>query len=539
MVYAKDATTHYNLGTVLQSLGCVEDAICSFDQAIHLSPKMQLAHSNRAACLQDLKRWSESLYSYNQAIECDPNLLSAYSNRGLVLMELGAHEDALQSLNQALGLVPADAEVENNLGLLYKRQHQLDQALIHYHNAISKNQAYVQAHSNLGNVYQKLNRLDQAVACHERAIVLDPQYFQAHCNLGTVHQQRSDLEQALLSYERAIELNPLHGEAHANKALLLLLMGRLQEGFKEYEWRWLSEENIRTQAQRTFDKPLWLGQSSLEGQCVLIHSEQGLGDTLQFCRYVEWVAQMGAKVIFEVQKPLLALMKSLRGVHHLVALGDPLPPFDWHCPLLSLPHALGTELQSIPWNGPYLQADAKKTALWQNRLGSRQRSRVGLVWSGGFRPNQPETWAVNARRNMTLQEMLVIVQPKLEFYSLQKGEPAQSELKKASAQGGLSKSIIDCVDELQDFSDTAALISQLDLIISVDTSTAHLAAAMGKEVWLLNRFDTCWRWLLDRDDSPWYPSLRLFRQSEAGDWSRVMDQVRLNLEHKWSMEQKN
>jgi hypothetical protein len=248
---------------------------------------------------------------------------------------------------------------------------------------------------------------------------------------------------------------------------------------------------------------------------------------------------MGAKVVFEVQKPLLELMKSLRGVHHLVAFGDPLPPFDWHCPLLSLPHALGTELQSIPWNGPYLQADAKKTALWQNRLGSRQRSRVGLVWSGGFRPNQPETWAVNARRNMSLQEMLVIVQPKLEFYSLQKGEPAQSELKKASAQGGLSKSIIDCVDELQDFSDTAALIAQLDLIISVDTSTAHLAAAMGKEVWLLNRFDTCWRWLLDRDDSPWYPSLRLFRQSEAGDWSRVMDQVRLNLEHKWSMEQKN
>jgi len=533
LLYAKDALTQYNFGSVLQRLNRPLDALCSFDQAIRLDPYMASAHSNRAACLQDLQRWPESLKSYNHAIELEPSIVSAHTNRGLVQMELGACDAALLSLNQALELSPLDAEVHNNIGLVYKRLYQLDKALIHYKKAILNNQEHVQAHSNLGNVYQKLNQLDEALNSHQRAIALEPHYFKAHCNLGTVLQQRSELDKALLSYERAIELNPKHGEAHANKALLLLLMGDLTEGFKEYEWRWQSEENIKNQALREFDQPLWLGQASLQGQTILIHCEQGLGDTLQFCRYIECVAQMGAKVIFEVQKPLLELMKQLSGVHQILAWGESLPSFDFHCPLLSLPHAFKTELNSIVWRGPYLKPDPLKIEYWKNRLGSIDKPRVGLVWSGGFRANLPETWAVNSRRNMDLEEMMVILNPSVEFYSLQKGEPAQSQLQQMNAQGGASLNIKDFVDEFDDFSDTAAFISQLDLIISVDTSTAHLAAAMGKEVWLLNRFDTCWRWLLGRDDSPWYPSLKIFRQTRAGEWAGVMDLVRKSLERKW------
>lgn len=535
-VYAKDALTHYNFATVLQRLNRSQDALLSFDQAIRLDPNMAMAHSNRAACLQDLQRWQESLKCYDLAIALDPSLVSAHTNRGLVQMELGACEAALLSLEQALELAPNDAEVENNIGLVYKRLYLLDQALIHYQRAILNDPEHVEAFSNLGNVYQKLNRLDEALASHQRAIVLEPHYFKAHCNLGTVLQQRSELDKALLSYDRAIELNPSQGEAHANKALLLLLMGNLREGFKEYEWRWFSEENIKNQALRTFAQPLWLGQTPLQGQSILIHCEQGLGDTLQFCRYIEWVAEMGARVIFEVQKPLFELMKQLTGVDQLVALGEPLPAFNWHCPLLSLPHALATELDSIPWRGPYLKPDPMKMKIWQTRLGPTQKPRVGLVWSGGFRANQPETWAVNERRNMDLKDMLAIVEPRFEFYSLQKGEPAQSQLQQMKAHTGNSIGIIDFVDEFKDFSDTAAFISQLDLIISVDTSTAHLAAAMGKEVWLLNRFDTCWRWLLERADSPWYPSLKVFRQSSAGDWAGVMDQVKNSLELQWRVQ---
>ena len=274
---------------------------------------------------------------------------------------------------------------------------------------------------------------------------------------------------------------------------------------------------------------MWLGDGTLAGKTILLHCEQGLGDSLQFCRYTTLVARLGARVVLEVPPALRNLFAALDGVAELVVLGDPLPHFDCHCPLMSLPLAFGTTLTTIPADAPYLRADAAKVLRWRQRLGERRRPRVGLVWSGGFRPDQPELWAVNSRRNVPLSMLASLAGLALDFYSLQKGQPAEAELARLTASGWDGPHIADVSAELGDFSDTAALIEALDLVVSVDTSTAHLTGALGKPVWILNRFDTCWRWLLDRTDSPWYPTARLYRQPTAGDWGAVLAQVRADL----------
>jgi hypothetical protein len=255
-----------------------------------------------------------------------------------------------------------------------------------------------------------------------------------------------------------------------------------------------------------------------------------LGDSIQFCRFVTQVAALGANVILEVPKALYRLFLSLNGVAHLVVQGDPLPPFDCVCPLLCLPLALKITLGEVRMTVPYLCPRAERVTYWREKLGARTRPRVGLVWSGGLRPDQPELKAVNERRNIPLTQLASLKHSGIEFYSLQKGQPAEGELAALRAARWDGPEILDHTQELADFEETAALIEQLDLVIAVDTSTAHLAGALGKPVWLLNRFDSCWRWLLERSDSPWYPSLRLYRQATRGDWEGVVRRVRTDLE---------
>jgi hypothetical protein len=261
----------------------------------------------------------------------------------------------------------------------------------------------------------------------------------------------------------------------------------------------------------------------------LLHSEQGLGDTLQFCRYVKLVASLGARVILEVPPSLVKLLATLDGTSEVVARGGVLPQFDCQCSLLSLPLALKTTLDRLPAQVPYLRCEAARSRYWETKLGERTRLRVGVVWSGGLRQNQPELRGVNGRRNVPLTKLVALRHPQIEFYTLQKGEPAESELADAIARNWDGPDLRDFTGGLHDFADTAALIEQLDLVISVDTSTAHLAAALGKPVWLLNRFDTCWRWMTDRCDSPWYPTLRLYRQGRPGDWDGVIKEVAIDL----------
>jgi hypothetical protein len=293
------------------------------------------------------------------------------------------------------------------------------------------------------------------------------------------------------------------------------LAGRFEEGWKEHEWRWKTKQ--MSGGVRDFSAPLWRGEA-IEDRVILLHAEQGFGDTLQFCRYVSLIAS-GARIVLEVQAPLVRLLSRLPGIREIVARGDRLPSFDLHCPLLSLPHAFGTTLDTIPRATPYLAADSAQAADWRERLAGLDGLLVGLVWAGGQRLGRP---GLAARRSIALNTLAPLGEVSgISFISLQKGEAAAEA---TNPPRGMA--LHNFIGDLHDFADTAALVDGLDLVISVDTAVAHLAGALGKPIWLLNRFDTDWRWLLDRDDSPWYPQLRQFRQPSPGDWNSVIYRVR-------------
>jgi len=518
-----------NRGIVLQRLKRDDEALVSFDCAIQINPNIPEIHNNRGNVLKSLKRYEDALKSFDKAIQLNPNYAEAFNNRGVVLKELKRIDETLLSYDRAISLQINYAEAYNNRGIVLSELKRIKEAVADYQQAITLNPNYPEAFNNLGIILKDKKLTEEALNSYSRAIDINPEYSEAFYNRGIILQEMNFLSEAVMNYEKAISINQDYANAHWNLSLTHLLKGNFKEGWSEYEWRWKSDEISMSSGKRNFNEPLWIGEESLRGKRILIYSEQGLGDTLQFCRYVEKVSALGAQVILEVPTALKELMKSLKGVTELVTFGEVLPLFDYQCPMMSLPLAFKTELDTIPANIPYLSCSEEKKTYWKIRLGEHCKLRVGLVWSGGFRPNQPEVWAVNNRRNIPLEKLRVLKNADIEFYSLQKGEPAESELRTLQEQCWDGPEVIDFTSELNDFTDTAGLIENLDLVISVDTSTAHLAGALGKPVWVLNRFDTCWRWLLERDDSPWYPSLKLYRQESIGNWDSVVDKVKTDL----------
>jgi len=376
----------------------------------------------------------------------------------------------------------------------------------------------VAAMTHLGIALCMEGKFAEGVEWYERALALDSNYRDALNNRGNALKALGRLEEALASYERVRAMRPDDPEIHNNIAMALLAVGRFDEGWVEYEWRWKTSQLAA--AHRVFAKPQWQGEEA-KGRTLLIHAEQGFGDTLQFCRYAPLAAERGWHVIMEVQPEVVSLIKSLKGIDKVIPLGAILPPFDRHCAMMSLPTAFKTEVETIPANVPYLFADENKTRAWHERLSKNPKDlKVGLVWTGNPRLFSLDLSSANLRRSLAPESLASFADLKnISFYSLQKGGF------KLSSDIGL----IDYMPECADFSDTAALIANLDLVVSVDTSVAHLAGALGKPVWLLNRFDTCWRWLRDRDDSPWYPNMRLFRQTSPGDWASVIERVKEEL----------
>jgi Flp pilus assembly protein TadD len=442
-------------------------------------------------------------------------------------LQQGKAQEAVDLYKKAIAIDPDHAETYSNIGAGLRQLGMYREALDAYDRAISLNPKSEIAHSNRGVICNDLGMFGEAHQAYSEAIKLNADYIEPYFNRGNLAVLRRDLLQAVQDFDRVIALSPRHYQARWNQALTLLLAGNLEEGWQAFESRWdipafCSEEK--------FSQPLWLGKEPLLNKTIFLHSEQGMGDTLQFCRYASMAKMIGAKkVILGVERPLKLVMQTLEGVDEVISRGDPLPNFDYHCPMMSLPLAFNTTLATIPARESYLTVDPVKQAYWENKLGPRLKLRVGLVWSGGFRPNQPEVWEINRRRNIALESLTALKMDGVDFISLQKGDTAEAELKKLTFEQWSGPNIADHINEIKDFSDTAALISNLDLLISVDTSTAHLAAALGKPVWLLNRYDTCWRWLLERSDSPWYPTMKIYRQPKIGDWASVISQVRSDL----------
>jgi tetratricopeptide (TPR) repeat protein len=524
-----NAPAHNNRGAALRELGLWDAALESFERAASLQSDYAEPLYNRGNVLKDTGRWQAAVASYDRAIALRPDYAEAYCNRGICLAELGQRAAALASYDQALALNAAFGAAHYNRGNVLCSLRRWDQALGSYDHAVMSRPEFAQAHANRAFALLELGRNDEALASCDRAIALEPDLLVAHSNRAGVLLAMHRVEEALASYDRAISIDAQSASTYVNRGMARLLSGDFTGGWRDYEWRWKDRACWIIQEKRDFSQPLWLGEPSLAGRAILLLSEQGYGDTLQFCRYVPLLAARGARVILEVPEALANLMQFLPGVSRVLIQGQPEPHFDFYCPLLSLPFALGTRLDSIPADVPYLRAGDGHRHRWETRLGERRGRRVGLAWSGGFRPSRPELWSANHRRNLPLASLSALKLPGVEFYSLQKGEPAEAELADVRDRGWDGPEIRDLSREIQDFADTAALIEQLDLVISVDTAVAHLAGALGKPVWILNRFDTCWRWMLARSDSPWYPSATLYRQERAGDWEGVMRRVRMDL----------
>ncbi|MBV8651269.1 MAG: tetratricopeptide repeat protein, partial [Alphaproteobacteria bacterium] len=403
----------------------------------------------------------------------------------------------------------------NNLGGLLRSRFRLDEAELCCRDAVRLSPGSPPILVNLGCILREQGRFAEAEKLFRTALQSSPHHIGALNNLGGVLFDLGRPSEAIASLRAAIRQAPNHADAHVNLASSLLLAGQFAEGWAEYEWRWQQPHNKPLMAR--FGKPGWGGEDIGDG-ILLLHAEQGLGDTLQFCRYVPGVAAQ-RRVILEVPSPLVTLLAGLPGIERIVARGDALPPFDVHCPLLSLPRLLGTDLETIPRKTPYLRADPGRVAAWRGRVGALDGLSVGLVWAGN------PALAADRRRSIALEHFAPLAGiPGISFVSLQKG-PAAEQAK--SPPSGLV--LHDWTPELSDFTQTAALIEALDLVIGVDTAVVHLAGALGRPVWLLNRFDRCWRWLLDREDSPWYPLLRQFRQAEPGDWRGVLTRVQAAL----------
>ncbi len=357
--------------------------------------------------------------------------------------------------------------------------------------------------------------MTRPLRAYDRAIALQPNYPEAFSNRGATLWELKRHDEALASYDRAIAIQPEFPEAHWNAASLRLLTGDFDRGWAEYEWRW--KYKTMALARRNFAQPLWCGEP-IEGKTILLHSEQGLGDAIQFCRYVPLVAERGAHVILEVDRRLQELMSSLGGAARVLSPGDVLPEFDVHCPLLSLPRAFHTLLETIPSHTPYLRASPERLTKWNTRLGPKHGLRVGLIWAGNPAHHRDHV------RSIELSILAPLLDADATFFSLQKDIRPPD----AAVLAGRSD-VIQIAEELADFSDTAAAMAQLDLIISVDTSTVHLAGALGRPVWILLPYLPDWRWLLDRDTSPWYPTARLFRQDETRQWDSVIPRVQAAL----------
>jgi tetratricopeptide (TPR) repeat protein len=504
-------------GDALKELQRFEEAVASYDRALAVRPDYAQAHANRGDVLHELKRFEEALASYDCALGIREDFTDAHANRGSALHALKRFDEALASYDHALALRPDYAEAHYNRGNTLHALKSFAEALVSYEHALALRPDYVEALANRGVTLHEQKRFAEALASYDRALAARPDYAEAFVNRGVTLHELKRFDEALASYDRAIALRPDYAQAHFNEAVCRMLIGDFDRGWQKLEWGWETEQ--LKNAKRNFAQPLWLGSDEIAGKTVLLHGVHGFGDTIQFCRYVPRVVERGARVIFEVQEPLHELMDTLPGGAQIVSRGEPLPDFDLHCPLLSLPLAFGTRSATIPSQTPYLRASPQAVMDWNGRLGPRDRPRIGLAWSG--RPEHNNDY----NRSMKLSTLLSpLAGFNATYVSLQR------EVRADDAPVLQGSDVLHFGKELKTYADTAALIANLDLVISVDTSVAHLTGALAKPLWIVLPFMPDWRWLLDRDDSPWYPTARLFRQDETRGWGSVMARVQAALD---------
>jgi tetratricopeptide (TPR) repeat protein len=500
---------HNNLGTVYRTLGRLDEAIACYRHAVALKPDFAAALNNLGLALLQQGQLAPAQRALEAALSIKPDYVGAWFNLGNVLAARGEPGKAIEHYQRALAIEPNHLEALNNLGAALTALDEFDAAGACYQRVLALQPANAAAHNNYGRVLAQRDELAAAAEHFRQAIALQPHAVDASINLGNALLEQGDPRAAQESYERALAIDPAHDSAHWNDGLALLVQGDLAAGFRH--WR----RNVA--AAKRFAAPQWRGEP-LDGATIFVHAEQGFGDAIHFARYVPLIAARGGRVILEAPVELHRLFAAMPGVEQVIAFGDARPDFSWQCPLLSLPLAFGTTLATVPNETPYLAADRDTVAEWRRRLAGPEL-KVGLVWAG--RPEHKR----DRHRSLPLAALAPLAEiPNVAFYALQKGAAiGQAE----TAPAGMRIEILSPL--LGDFADTAAAIMALDVVVTVDTSVAHLAGALGKPVWILLPYAPDWRWLEARGDSPWYPTARLFRQDSSRRWAPAIAEVAAEL----------
>lgn len=500
---------HYTLGRFLEAQERLGEAAASYRQALALKPGYAEAHYNLGLVLNRQGESRQAAASHRAALTLAPDFAEAHNELGIILEGQGEQAEAVACYRRALAIRPDLAEAHNNLGVILEAQGNLEAAAASCHQAIAIRPDSAQFHYNLGRVLMAQQKLELAEACYRQALSLKPDYAEAHDNLGGTLLELSQFTPALDAYRQALRLKPQAAQTHCNYALALLLTGDLETGWAEYEWRWHQQLPADIS-----ERPCWDGSGT---GTILLYSEQGLGDTLQFIRYAPLVKARGVRVVVVCDPSLETLLASCAGIDDLVTSDKALSDFDAYVLMMSLPHRFGTRLDTIP-SAPYLTPTAcRLPPAQQAQLTRTSGLKIGLVWSAKFRHS------LDYKRYCPLAYFEPLLSTGASFFSLYKGERL-GDLEPYRGQ------IVELGSHFQDFSDTAWAIAQLDLIITVDTSVAHLAGTLGKPTWVLLPCVPDWRWLLGREDSPWYPTVRLFRQPQPGEWAPVLEQVYKALE---------
>jgi hypothetical protein len=542
-----------NKGVALHELKRYEEALAHYDKALNLQPDYAIAWSNKGNTLSELGRFDQALEHHNKALSLRADNPKAFANKGITLHQMKRYEDAIRHYDAALNITPHDYKILLSKGFalhclkLYTQAieqyeavlrlspefveawvnkafslHELkryEEAVTHYDKALSLNPNDPKTWTDKASSLHELQHYEEAIAHYDKALSLNSNDPKTWTNKGATLYELMLLPEAIAHYDKALSLQSDYYLAAWNKAMPMLLQSDFENGLPLYETRWQAEKVSDIAGRRFFDQQTWSGNESLQGKTILLYGEQGLGDFIQFCRYSKVVADLGANVILEAPEALTDLLQDLDGVSQLVIRGQNLPHFDLCCPLLSLPSILKTNLSNIPAQHSYLKSHPNKVAGWNLRLGEKKKKRIGIAWSSlsGF--------SGDAKRSLALEQFVkALPSKKYEYICLQK------EIKESDKDFlALHQDILYFGDELKDFSDTAALVDCMDLVISTCTSIPHLSAALGKETWLLLSRVPDWRWLLDREDSPWYPAMKLYRQQALGDWDSVFERVKIDL----------
>ena len=510
------AEAYNNMGVTLKEQGKLDEAMASFNKALAIKSDYAEAYNNMGTVLKDQGKLEKAIASYTKALSLKPDYAKAYNNMGVTLQEQGKLDEAIEAYKMALAIKSEYAEAYNNMGTVLKDQGKLDEAIEAYKMALAIEPDYTDAHNNMGNVLKDQGKLDEAIEAYKMALAIEPDYAEAYNNMGSAFQDQGKLEKAIASFNKALSLKPDNAETYTNMGLTYLCKGSLEEGFKFNEYRF-KKQKVPTRAPR--EKLHWNGSEPIKGKEFLVYEEQGLGDIIQFCRYLPTLVKQGAKVTFKVTQKLHAILQTMDSGVTLSTTDADEGQIDFEAPLMSLPHLFKTHLKTIPSMNPYLYANHGRTKTWGERLHT-DRFKIGICWQGSKSK-------IDIGRSFPLSLFEGISKaPNVELISLHKGE-GEHQIKDISFD--LTTLGADFDADQDAFLDTAAVMMNCDLIITSDTAIAHLAGALGCQTWVALKHVPDWRWMLDRSDSPWYPTMTLYRQKNPGDWACVFEAINRNL----------